>query len=104
MLLATVGFAGVGLLMAGTMRGELVLAAANGLYLVLLLLGGMVIPLAKLPAVARTVARLLPAAALSDALHDAFAAAGHVPARAWVVLVAWAVVAPLVAALTFRWE
>ena len=104
MLLATVGFAGVGLLMAGTMRGELVLAAANGLYLVLLLLGGMVIPLTKLPSVARAVARLLPAAALSDALHEAFAAAGHVPARAWVVLVAWAVVAPLVAALTFRWE
>lgn len=104
MLLATVGFAGVGLLMAGTMRGELVLAAANGLYLVLLLLGGMVIPLAKLPAVARGAARLLPAAALSDALHATFATAGHVPARAWLVLVAWAVVAPLVAALTFRWE
>src|SRR5207247_2174123 len=84
MLLATVGFAGLGLLMAGTLRGETVLAAANGLYLVLLLLGGMVIPLAKLPAVARTVARLLPAAALSGALHDAFAAARHVPARAWV--------------------
>ena len=49
-------------------------------------------------------ARLLPAAALSDALHGAFAAAGHVPARAWLVLAAWAVVAPLVAALTFRWE
>ena len=104
MLLATVGFAGAGLLMAGTMRGEVVLAAANGLYLVLLLLGGMVIPLAKLPAVARAAARLLPAAALSDALHGAFAAAGHVPARAWLVLAAWAVVAPVVAALTFRWE
>jgi ABC-2 type transport system permease protein len=103
-LLATVGFAGVGLLMAGTMRGELVLAAANGLYLVLLLLGGMVIPLAKLPAAARAAARLLPAAALSDALHETFAAAGHVPARAWLVLVAWALVAPLAAALTFRWE
>jgi ABC-2 type transport system permease protein len=104
MLLASVGFAGIGLLMAGTMRGEVVLAAANGLYLVLLLLGGMVIPLAKLPAAARTAARLLPAAALSDAVHAALAAAGHVPARAWIVLVAWAVAAPIVAALTFRWE
>jgi len=104
MLLATVGFAGVGLFMAGTLRGEVVLAAANGLYLVLLLLGGMVIPLAKLPVVARAAARLLPAAALSDALHETFSAAGHVPARAWLVLVAWAVLAPVVAALTFRWE
>lgn len=104
MLLATVGFAGLGLLMAGTMRGEMVLAAANGLYLVLLLLGGMVVPLSKLPSGLRAVARVLPAAALSDALHGAFDAAGHVPGRAWAVLVAWAVLAPLAAAATFRWE
>ncbi|MFN2607777.1 MAG: ABC transporter permease [Acidimicrobiales bacterium] len=103
-LLATVGFAGLGLLMAGTMRGETVLAAANGLYLVLLLLGGMVVPLAKLPSGLRAVARLLPAAALSDALHGAFTTAASVPGRAWVVLVAWAVLAPLAAAATFRWE
>jgi ABC-2 type transport system permease protein len=103
-VLATVGFAGIGLLMAGTMRGEVVLAAANGLYLVLLLLGGMVIPLAKLPETARGAARMLPAAALSDALHGAFAHAAHVPARAWVVLLVWAVAAPLAAAWTFRWE
>jgi ABC-2 type transport system permease protein len=103
MLLATVGFAGLGLLMAGRLRGEAVLAAANGLYLVLLLLGGMVIPLAKLPGALRAVSRALPAAALSDVLH-AGTTAGHIPGRAWLVLVAWAVVAPLAAAATFRWE
>jgi ABC-2 type transport system permease protein len=103
MLLATVGFAGLGLLMAGTLRGEVVLAAANGLYLGLLLLGGMVIPLARLPDAGRTAARLLPAAALSDALHGAFSRPG-VPPRAGVVLLVWAVAAPLAAALTFRWE
>src|SRR5207244_6853897 len=48
-VLATIAFAGLGLLIAGTLRAEVTLAAANGLYLVLLLLGGMVIPLAKLP-------------------------------------------------------
>ena len=103
MLLATVGFAGLGLLMAGRLRGEAVLAAANGLYLVLLLLGGMVIPVTKLPGALRAVARGLPAAALSDVLHAA-TTAGSVPARAWAVLVVWAVVAPLAAAATFRWE
>jgi ABC-2 type transport system permease protein len=103
MLLATVGFAGLGLLMAGRLRGEAVLAAANGLYLVLLLLGGMVIPLAELPGPLRAVSRALPAAALSDVLHAA-SDAGAVPGRAWVVLVAWAVAAPLAAAATFRWE
>ena len=103
MLLATVAFAGLGLLMAGRLRGETVLAAANGLYLVLLLLGGMVIPVAELPAALRAVARALPAAALSDVLHAASTAAS-VPGRAWVVLAVWAVAAPLAAAATFRWE
>lgn len=103
MLLATVGFAGLGLLMAGRLRGEAVLGAANGLYLVLLLLGGMVIPVSKLPAALRALARALPAASLSDILH-AGTTAGHVPGRAWVVLAVWAVAAPLAAAATFRWE
>jgi ABC-2 type transport system permease protein len=103
MLLATVGFAGLGMLMAGRLRGEAVLAAANGLYLVLLLLGGMVIPLAELPGPLRAVSRALPAAALSDVLHAA-SNAGAVPGRAWVVLAAWAVAAPVAAAATFRWE
>jgi ABC-2 type transport system permease protein len=104
-LLATVAFAGLGLLMAGALRAEVTLAAANGAYVVLLLLGGIIFPLAKLGAVA-PVARLLPAGALSDVLHPALGggAGGSVPAEAWIVLTAWAVLAPLAAALTFRWD
>ena len=103
-LLATVGFAGTGLLMAGTLPAMTTLAAANGVYLVLLLLGGMVVPVDRLPAALRAVARALPAAALSDALHGALAAGASVPGRAWAVLAAWALVAPAAAAVTFRWE
>jgi len=103
-VLATVGFAGIGLLMAGALRAEVTLAAANGLYVVLLLLGGMIFPLAKLPGPLRAVSRALPAAALSEALHGSLTVAAGVPGRAWVVLAAWAVLAPLAAALTFRWE
>ena len=103
-LLGTVAFAGLGLLMAGTLRGEVNLAAANGLYLVLLLLGGMVVPLEELPSGLRAVARLLPAGALSDALHGALSAGADVPGRAWAVLVAWAVAAPLAAGFTFQWD
>jgi ABC-2 type transport system permease protein len=104
MLLATVAFAGLGLLMAGALRAEVTLAAANGLYLVLLLFGGMVFSLDKLPSGLRTVARWLPSAALSDALHGGLSAGAAIPTRAWVVLAVWAVVAPVAAALTFRWE
>ncbi|GAC1538580.1 MAG: ABC transporter permease [Acidimicrobiales bacterium] len=102
--LATAAFAGLGLFMAGTLRGEVTLAAANGLYLVLLLLGGMVVPLSRLPGVVQGFARLLPAAALADALHATLGTGDAVPGRAWLVLVVWAVGAPLLAARTFRWE
>lgn len=103
-LLATVAFGGLGLLLAGILRAELNLAAANGLYLLLLLLGGMVVPLAKLPGPLADVARALPAAALSDGLHATLGTGTAVPVEAWVVLAAWAVAAPAAAALTFRWE
>ncbi|MDQ1395143.1 MAG: type transport system permease protein [Acidimicrobiaceae bacterium] len=102
-IVATVAFAGIGLCMAGALRAEVTLAAANGLYLLLLLLGGMVIPLARLPAGLRAVARLLPAAALSDILHGSLGTAASRP-TAWLVLAAWAVAAPVAAALSFRWE
>jgi ABC-2 type transport system permease protein len=103
-LVATVGFAGLGMLMAGTLRGEVTLAAANGLYLVLLLLGGMVFPLDRLPGALRAVAELLPAAALSAALDGALTAPAAAPGKAWAVLVVWAVAAPALAAARFRWE
>ena len=103
-LLGTAAFAGIGLLMAGTLRGTVTLAAANGLYLVLLLLGGMIIPLDKLPTAVRVVAELLPAAALSKAMNAAFTAGAPVHAGQWLVLGVWAVLAPLAAARWFRWE
>ena len=103
-VLGTIAFSGLGLLMAGTLRGEVTLAAANGLYLVLLLVGGMVVPLSELPGALRLVAELLPSGALAEALVGTLSAAHTVPAKAWVVLAVWAVVAPLAAALSFRWE
>ncbi|HUF32934.1 MAG TPA: ABC transporter permease [Acidimicrobiales bacterium] len=103
-LVASVGFAGIGLLLAGTLPALTTLAAANGLYLVLLLLGGMVFPLDRLPSALRTIAELLPAGALSAALDAALTTGAAVPARAWLVLVAWAFAAPALAVWRFRWE
>jgi len=71
---------------------------------VLLLLGGMIIPLSKLPAAIRFVAELLPAAALSQAMSAAFRAGSPIHGGQWIVLVVWAVAAPLAAARLFRWE
>jgi ABC-2 type transport system permease protein len=103
-LLATVAFGGLGLLMAGVLKAEVNLAAANGLYLVLLLLGGMVIPIAKLPGAVQAIAKLLPADALAAALHAALGTGSAVPTLSWVVLAVWAVATPVAAALSFRWE
>lgn len=105
LLAGAAAFAGIGLLMAGTLRGTLTLALANGLYLVFLLLGGMVFPLDQLPTVVADIARLLPPAALTGAVGDATGSSGAPGgAVAWVVLVGWAVGAPAVAAWRFRWE
>ncbi len=102
-ILATIGFAGIGLAMAGSLRAEINLALVNGAYIVMLLIGGIIFPLDKLGSFA-AFARLLPAAALSDALHPTLGQGVAPGPEAWIVLVAWAIVAPLVAALTFRWE
>jgi ABC-2 type transport system permease protein len=103
-LLGTCAFAGIGLFLAGRLRGEINLAAANGLYLVLLLLGGMVIPLDKLPAPLRAIGRALPSGALANVLRETLASAGTRVGLSWVVLIAWAIIMPIVAATTFRWE
>ncbi len=103
-LLGSAAFAGIGLLMAGTLRAEVNLAAANGLYLILLLLGGMIVPIGKLPGGLADFAKLLPAEALSAALHAALGSGTAVPGESWAVLATWAVAAPVAAALTFRWE
>ncbi len=103
-LLASAGFGGLGLFMAGVLRAEVNLAAANGLWLLLLLVSGMLAPLSKLPGWLEEVAKVLPAAAPAQALHDSLGLGSGVPVWAWVALAAWALAAPLAAALTFRWE
>jgi ABC-2 type transport system permease protein len=103
-IVGTVAFAGIGLTLAGRLPGEINLAVQNGLYLVLLLLGGMVIPFAKLPGAVRAVAHALPSGALADVLRDALSDAGTQPGRSWIVLAIWALVTPLLASRLFRWD
>jgi ABC-2 type transport system permease protein len=102
-VLATAAFAGLALLMAGTLRAEATLAGANLAYLLLLLGGGIVIPLAKFPAGARSVLQWLPSTALADGLRAALSA-GEVRWSAVGILAAWAVLAGAGAARWFRWE
>jgi ABC-2 type transport system permease protein len=104
LLIGTVAFAGIGMLMAGTLRAEANLALANALFLVLLFLGGMAYPLDKLPDALELIAKALPAAALSETVRAALNSSLSFPTGELAVLVAWAIAAPLLAARFFSWE
>ncbi|MBU6227013.1 MAG: ABC transporter permease [Acidobacteria bacterium] len=103
-VVGTFAFAGIGLALAGNLRGEVNLAASNGLYLVLLLLGGVLFPLDRLPSFLQAIGRATPTHALADVLADSLMSTGTHTATSWLVLGAWAVIAPIVAARTFRWS
>jgi ABC-2 type transport system permease protein len=103
-VLGTIAFAGIGLSLAGRLRGEINLAAQNGIYLVLLLLGGMVIPFDELPGPIEAVAKVLPSGALADVLRESLSGLGVRPGASWVVLALWAAASPLVARRVFRFE
>jgi ABC-2 type transport system permease protein len=104
LVLGSAGCAGIGLALAGRLRAEVNLAASNGLYLVLLLLSGIVVPLTSLPSFIRRVAVALPPGAMAEGLHRILGQ-GRTPTGAdWLALGIWALVAPLAAARTFRFD
>src|SRR6202042_2131760 len=90
-LLGTAAFSGLALLMAGTLRAEATLAAANLVYIVLLGVGGVVFPLTKFPGPARPVLELLPTGALSTGLRDVLQHGATFPAGNTITLAVWAV-------------
>ena len=104
LLLGSIGSAGIGLALAGRLRAEVNLAASNGLYIVLLLLSGIVVPLTSLPSALRHVVIALPSGAMAEALHRVLGHGGAPTIADWVSLVIWAVAAPLLAARTFKFD
>ncbi|MET9429226.1 MULTISPECIES: ABC transporter permease [unclassified Streptomyces] len=104
LVLGTAAFSGLGLLMAGTLKAEATLAAANLVFLLLLVGGGVVVPLEKFPDAARTALELLPISALSEGLRDVLRDGASMPWGAAGILAAWAVLGLGAAARFFRWE
>jgi ABC-2 type transport system permease protein len=101
--LGTAAFGGLGLLVAGTLRAEVTLAAANLVWLVLLFAGGIAIPLNKYPHGAAQVLQYLPSAALAHGLHRVLQYGGGLPIHDAVCLLVWAALAVPAAARWFRW-
>ena len=102
-VLGTAAFGSLGLLIAGTLRAEATLAVANLVYVLLLVGGGLLVPLSRYPEAARHVLELLPSGALGQGLRDTFAGQGP-GAFSIVVLIVWAVCCGLGVSRTFKWE
>jgi ABC-2 type transport system permease protein len=101
-LLGTAAFASLGLFLAGALRAEATLAAANLVYLLLMAGGAVVFP-ADSYGSAGTVLGLLPSGALGTGMRTAFLEGG-LPVLPLLVLAAWAVVGTVLTARTFAWE
>ncbi|MEU4894298.1 ABC transporter permease [Streptomyces sp. NPDC044780] len=104
LILGTAAFSGLGLLMAGTLKAEATLAAANLVFLLLLVGGGVIVSLDKFPGAVRGVLELLPISALSGGLRDVLQDGGGMPWRDLAILAVWAVLGLGAAARLFRWE
>ncbi|MEW2571534.1 ABC transporter permease [Streptomyces sp. NPDC047070] len=104
LVLGTAAFSGLGLLMAGTLKAEATLAAANLVFLLLLIGGGVIVPLDRFPQGAQDVLGLLPISALSEGLRDVLQHGAGMPWGNLGILAVWAVVGLAAAGRFFRWE
>jgi len=102
-LCGTAAFASLGLLMAGVLRAEATLAAANLLYLLLLVGGAILTPVDEYPSGMQGVVRLLPSAALANGLANS-TIEGVIPWAAALSLALWAGVLGYLVSRTFRWD
>ncbi|HQR25680.1 MAG TPA: ABC transporter permease [Nocardioides sp.] len=102
LVLGTAAFASLGLFLAGVLRAEATLAAANLIYLLLLAGGAVVLPSDSYGALGGIVT-WLPSGALGEAMRAAFLGGVF----AWTdlaVLAGWALVGTALTARTFTWE
>ncbi|MEU0006138.1 ABC transporter permease [Streptomyces sp. NPDC006314] len=104
LVLGTAAFSGLGLLMAGTLKAEATLAAANLVFLLLLVGGGVIVPLEKFGPAGQHVLGLLPISALSGGLRDVLQHGAGMPWGDLAVLAVWAVLGLAAAGKLFRWE
>jgi ABC-2 type transport system permease protein len=102
-VLGTSALGSLALAMAGTLRAEATLAAANLVYLLLLGGGGVIVPLDRYPDAVQPVIELLPSGALAEGLREVLTGDG-LSAFAVVVLAGWTAVGAALTSRTFRWE
>ncbi|MGL5825145.1 MAG: ABC transporter permease [Nocardioides sp.] len=101
-VLGTTAFAGLALTLAGALRAEATLAAANLAHLLLMFGGAVLLPRTAYGS-AEAWLTYLPSAALGDAMRAAFIDGRLAPIPA-LILVAWSLLGAGLAARWFRWD
>lgn len=99
--LGSIAFTSLGLLIAGTLRAEAVLAVANLLWVLILVGGGLILPSRTFAPALAGITAWLPSGAMGDALRAA-TTTGGLDVAAVLVLAAWAAMFVLLAARWFR--
>lgn len=103
-VLGAVVFTGLGLLLGGLLKAELVLALANLLWIVQVAFGGIVVPLTTGPGWLAVVGEATPAGALSAALHAVLTDGTAPSAASLLVLAAWGVAGWAATLQWFQWQ
>ncbi len=98
----TFAFGALGLLMAGVLRAEATLAAANLVYVLLAAGGAVVVPTSAYGRFGDVLA-WLPSGALGGGMREALVD-GTFPLQQTLVLLAWGLAGTVLTARTFRWE
>jgi ABC-2 type transport system permease protein len=101
-LLGCAAFGALGILLGGTLRAEIVLAVANLVWFLLLVGGGIAVPLDRMPAGLAAIGAALPSGALAEAMR-ATLGSGEAPGLGPVlVLLGWTIAAGAVAVKAVR--
>jgi ABC-2 type transport system permease protein len=101
--LGLITFVALAFVIAGLTDGLKALAIANGLYIVLLLVSGIVFELTELPGWMQSLVKWLPSTALAELFRTGLDGMAG-PSWAWLTLTLWAVVSPVAAIRFFRYS
>ena len=96
-------FVGLAFTVAGLTDGLKALAIANGLYIVLLLVSGIVFELSELPGWLQSVVKWLPSTALAELFRTGLDGSAG-PSWAWITLLVWSAASPILAVRFFRYS
>lgn len=103
-LLGILSVSGVAFLLAGTCRAELVLALANGIFVMAMIFGGIIFQFGE---PMKTFVNLFPPSAIYSLLSHVLGSSAQVESSFFVpliVLFVWAIAGNFIAAKFFRWR